>query len=288
MVKLDNTGNAQPHAGLAKADVVYLEEVEYGITRIAAVFSSQVPTRIGPVRSARITDVDLISQYGRPAFAYSGAQGKLYPVLDAADFHDVSPRRSAEGYTRDYSRRAPYNYFLDGKVALDRAPGASLAHDIGFRFDEAVPDGGLPATRARMSWDYSTAAFRYDPDTGRYAVELNDRPAEAEENGRGQDADTVVIQYVKQRPSPYFDRGGGNTPHADTIGTGKAIVLRDGKGWNVTWSRPRAQDGTVFTLPDGSVLTFKPGQTWVVLLDKERPATVKPMTAATSAAPGSQ
>ncbi|MHB1212032.1 MAG: DUF3048 C-terminal domain-containing protein, partial [Candidatus Nanopelagicales bacterium] len=64
--------------------------------------------------------------------------------------------------------------------------------------------------------------------------------------------------------------------------------MRDGRAWTVTWSRPRAQDGTVFTLPDGSVLPFKPGQTWVVLLDKERPATVKPMTAAASASPGSQ
>ena len=59
VVKLDNTRNAQPHAGLIDADVVYVEEVEYGITRLAAVFSSQTPKRIGPVRSARITDIDV-------------------------------------------------------------------------------------------------------------------------------------------------------------------------------------------------------------------------------------
>ena len=106
VVKLDNTPNAQPHAGLMDADVVYIEEVEYGITRLAAVFSSQVPKRIGPVRSARITDIDLFAQYGRPAFGYSGAQRKMFPYLRAASIYDVSPYTGG-GYTRDNARRIP-------------------------------------------------------------------------------------------------------------------------------------------------------------------------------------
>lgn len=280
VVKLDNTRNAQPHAGLNRADVVYVEEVEYGITRLAAVFSEHVPTRIGPVRSARITDIDLLAQYRRPAFAYSGAQGRMYPLLDAARFYDVSPRRGAQGYSRDYGRRAPYNYFLDGRIGLDRAPEASKARDIGFTFADTIPAGGLLARRAEMAWGASSAAFRYDPDSGRYRVWLNGEPARAEEHDRGQQAATVVIQYVRQTPSRFNDRDGGNTPHAHTIGSGKAIVLRDGQAWRVRWSRPGATDGTTFTLPDGSPLPFKPGQVWVVLLDRERTAVVRPLTPA--------
>jgi Protein of unknown function (DUF3048) N-terminal domain/Protein of unknown function (DUF3048) C-terminal domain len=279
VVKLDNTPNAQPHAGLIDADVVYVEEVEYGITRLAAVFSGAVPRRIGPVRSARITDVDLLAQYGRPAFAYSGAQRKMFPALDGADFLDVSPRTGGAGYSRDGNRRAPYNYYFDGRVGLDRAPKATLAKDQGFVFDEQVPEGGLVAKSADMKWGYSSAGFDYDRRTGMYEVSLNGRRAGAEENDRGQNAATVVIQYVRQRPSPYFDKGGGNTPHADTIGTGKAIVMRDGLAWETTWSRPTAADGTTYTLEDGSVLPFKPGQTWIVLLDRQRKAEVKPLTA---------
>ena len=279
VVKLDNTRNAQPHAGLHRADVVYLEEVEYGITRIAAVFSSHVPERIGPVRSARITDIDLLAQYGRPAFAFSGAQRKLFPVLDAAPFYDISPRTGAEGYTRDYGRRAPYNYFLDGRVGLSRAPDASGAQDIGFAFDEQVPDGGRLANRAEMEWSYASAGFRYDPQSGRYDVELNGLPARAEGRDRGQQASTVVIQYVRQTPSIYFDRYGGNTPHAETIGSGRAVVLRDGIAWRVRWERPDAESGTTFRTADGAILPFKPGQTWVVLLDRERTANLEPMTA---------
>jgi hypothetical protein len=284
VVKLDNTVYAQPHAGLTKADIVYIEEVEYGITRLAAVFSSSVPGRIGPVRSARITDVDLLAQYNRPAFAYSGAQRKMFPALDGADFYDVSPRTGGAGYSRDGGRRAPYNYFFDGRTGLDRAPKATLAKNQGFVFDSDVPEGGLVATSADMKWGYSSAAFDYRKRTGLYAVTLNGRRAGAEESDRGQNAATVVIQYVKQRPSAYFDKGGGNTPHADTIGTGRAIVMRDGLAWETTWSRPEAEDGTTFTLEDGSALPFKPGQTWIVLLDRKRRADVEPLTEPTPVA----
>lgn len=286
IVKLDNTHNAQPHAGLKDADVVYIEEVEYGITRLAAVFSSIIPDHIGPVRSARITDIDLLAQYGTPAFAYSGAQRKMYPAIDGASIIDVSPRKGAEGYARDFDRRAPYNYFLDGTVAIERAPDASLDRDMGFVFSPDAPAGGLPNTKAKMKWGYAKAMFTFDPLTGLYKVNLNGYRAEAAENENGQNAATVVIQYVKQEPSKYFDKGGGNTPHAETIGTGTATILRDGFSYDVTWSRPSATVGTTFTMADGSPMPFKPGQQWIVLLNKKTPATLypKPVPSASASA----
>jgi hypothetical protein len=278
VVKLDNTPNSQPHAGLVDADVVYIEEVEYGITRLAAVFSSSIPTRIGPVRSARITDIDLLAQYGKPAFAYSGAQRKMFESLDTASIVDVSPRQGAEGYSRDYERRAPYNYFIDGTTALARAPKASPSRDIGFVFSQEAPAGGRVATDAQMEWSYASAGFEYKPKRGTYAVSMNDITAGAEERKAGQQADTVVIQYVDQEPSIFFDKGGGNTPHAETVGSGRAIVLRDGLGWKVRWDRPSRKEGTTFTMEDGQPMPFKPGQVWVVLLDNERKAKVTPWT----------
>lgn len=277
VVKLDNTPNAQPHAGLIDADVVYIEEVEYGITRLAAVFSSSVPRRIGPVRSARITDIDLFAQYGKPAFGYSGAQQKMFPYLKAASIYDVSPYTGG-GYSRDSGRRIPYNMFFDGRVGINRAPKATPARDMGFVFDEAVPEGGLNATDASMRWGYASAGFEYVKKDAEYRVSLNGRTARAEEWSGGQRAATVVIQYVKQTKSQFWDKGGGNTPHAETIGTGTAMVLRDGRAWKTTWTRPNARSGTTFTLRDGTPLPFKPGQLWVVLLDRKRPATITPLT----------
>ncbi|CAB4881740.1 unannotated protein [freshwater metagenome] len=285
VVKLDNTRNAQPHAGLTDADLVYIEEVEYGITRIAAVFSSTIPKRIGPVRSARITDIDLLAQYGSPAFAFSGAQHKLWPALAAAPFIDISPNHGAQSYARDFSRRAPYNYFLNGLMGLHRAPDATADHGMGFVFAEEPPAGGTPIARASMAWGYASAAFTYDPADGLFRVRLNGERARAEEHDRGQNASTVIIQYVRQRPSAYYDKGGGNTPHADTIGAGTALVLRDGQSWDVRWSRPDADSGTTFTMADGSPMPFKPGQQWIVLLDRERTVTIATPPANVTAPP---
>lgn len=275
VVKLDNTRNALPHAGLHRADIVYMEEVEYGMTRLAAVFSGDVPTRIGPVRSARITDIDLLAQYGSPAFAFSGVQRKMWPVIDESTLVDISPNKGAEGYARDRDRRAPYNYFLDGTVGISRAPEATVARDIGLRFDSEVPTGGFPVYGARAEWSAASANFVYDPAQGDFLVDLNDRPAMEEETGEQQRADTVVLQYVKQSESAFNDKGGGNTPHAETIGAGTGIVLRDGQSWDVTWMRPDAGSGTTFLRADRMPMTFKPGQTWFVLLDETRPAQIQ-------------
>ena len=80
-VKIDDTNAAHPQIGLEDADIVYIEQVEGGLTRLAAIFSTVIPQRVGPVRSARISDIDILSQFGRVAFAYSGAQRKLLPVI---------------------------------------------------------------------------------------------------------------------------------------------------------------------------------------------------------------
>lgn len=283
IVKLDNTPNAQPHAGLADADLVYVEEVEWGITRLAAVFSSYIPERIGPIRSARISDIDLIAQFGYPAFAFSGAQHKLWPLLEAAPFIDVSANKGGEGYSRDYERRAPYNYFGDGSVLLERADGqASISQDIGFMFGDQAPPGGMPALKVKAEWPYSKMKLVYDPISGLYDVWMDGDPAQSEEDDGGQQAATVVIQYVAQRDSGFGDRGGGSTPLIETVGTGTGLVLRDGRAWPVQWSRPDAQSGTSYTLADGSPMPFKPGQQWILLVNKDRPVKfVQPSASAT-------
>ena len=94
VVKIDDTRAAHPQIGLEYADVVYVEQVEGGLTRLAAVYSSQLPPLIGPVRSARISDIELLAQYGRVGFAYSGAQKKMRPVIAAANLENLSAERN--------------------------------------------------------------------------------------------------------------------------------------------------------------------------------------------------
>src|SRR5271170_508528 len=73
-VKIDNIVYARPQTGLTSADIVYVLPVEGGLTRFMAIFSSHFPPVIGPVRSTREDDINLLRQFNRPAFAFSGAQ----------------------------------------------------------------------------------------------------------------------------------------------------------------------------------------------------------------------
>lgn len=272
VVKIDNTGAAQPHVGLREADIVYVEEVEWSLTRLAAVYSSQIPDAIGPVRSARISDIDILAAFGRPAFAFSGAQSKLLPVLAEADFYDVSGQQDGAGYFRVDDRPPPVDYLVRPAALLERAPKASVARDIGLRFAPEPPSAGRPATSVKATWPSSSVEFRWNGTD--WDVWFNGKPARAAEGG-GQQADTVVMQFVVQTDSGYGDRYGGRTPLVETVGRGSALVLRDGRVWETTWERATPLAGTTFTMANGDTMPFHPGQQWIVLVDKERGAQVR-------------
>jgi len=273
IVKYDNTTNAQPHSGLKKADVVYVEEVEYGLTRLAAVFSTSLPGTVGPVRSARISDLDLFANYRDAAFAYSGAQQRLRPYIAQSELVDVSGDKGPYGYFRDSGRPAPYNFMGQPAKLLKRAGDVAEAQDIGFRFSLDAPADGRAAKGVTANYPASQARFVWNRKAQAFDVSLNGRPARATEGGT-QRATTVVIQYVKQYDSGFGDKFGGRTPKEETIGAGQGWVLRDGQAWKVTWSRPDALAPTQFVGADGQVVAFAPGQVWVVLVNKRTPVKV--------------
>src|SRR5450755_1962688 len=109
-VKIDNIARARPQTGLTGADIVYVLPVEGGLSRFMAVFSSRMPAVIGPVRSARLEDLQILRQFGRPAFAYSGAAPAVLPVVERSRIVDLYDGR-ARGYFRDERRIAPHNLY---------------------------------------------------------------------------------------------------------------------------------------------------------------------------------
>jgi hypothetical protein len=268
-VKIDNTRPAQPQLGLRSADIVYVEQVEGGATRIMAVFSSRLPRSVGPVRSARISDLHILRQYPSPALAYSGVQGKMKPYIARAPLYDVSPERAGGAYRRSGDRPAPYNLYAAPSALLGRAPKAGTARDIGFRFGPA-PSGGKPAQRFTASYPGATFSFRWSKDQRRWLVWQDGRRDRAAEGGQ-LGGETIVVQYARTTRSPFRDFLGNYTPLVVTTGTGRAVVLRDGMAYEARWSRPREQDGTTFTTPAGQPMTFAPGQVWVVLVNPGKP-----------------
>ncbi len=262
IVKIDNLVTARPATGLADADIVYMLPVEGGLSRIFAVFSTKFPPVIGPVRSARADDIQLLRQFGRPAFAYSGAQPRLLPVVEHSHIVDLYAG-IVGGYYRDPYRLEPHNLYARTKTLLAEAPHASLARNIGFRFGPA-PAGGIPTKSFATSYPAASFRFTWSARRNRWLIWMDGAKA-TYSTGRGQlGAATVVIQYVKVGTSRFIEWPGIRPPYAKSVGSGTAVVLRNGHSYRVHWSRPSQYQGTTFTLPDGKPMPFQPGNVWVV------------------------
>ena len=272
VVKVDDTKSARPQIGVEDADVVYIEQVEGGLTRLAAVFSSKIPVRIGPVRSARISDIDIIRQYGRVAFAYSGAQRKLLPVISDSYLQDLgAQRQSSTIYTRDPLRNAPFAMVLRADLLMEKIVKeqyqVDTAKEVGFVFGP-LQEGGTDTESVEIFWPAVTYGAIWSEKESRWLLTHNGTSNVAE-SGKVLGPTTLVIQMVSIGPSEYGDKFGGITPLSETVGSGKAYVLRDGKAFLTTWSRLSAELGTEFTFADGERLNFAPGQVWVALTDRE-------------------
>lgn len=268
-VKIDDTDAARPQIGLEDADVVYVEQVEGGLTRLAAIFSSTIPAQIGPVRSARISDIDLLAQYGKVAFAYSGAQRRMLPVIAAADLFNLgAERESARFYPRDSARIAPVNLLVRAPQLLGQAPDAVNSHSVGWSFGTA-PTGGKDVISVSVYWPDSRYKAVWSAADKRWLLD-HDKSPDLAASGLHLGPATLVIQQVQIHPSPYGDKLGNNTPKSETIGTGTGWILRDGKSYSASWTRTSATDGTHWALADGTEVKFAPGPIWVFLSDSTR------------------
>lgn len=272
-VKIDDTQAAHPQIGLDSADVIYIEQVEGGLTRLAAVFSSKHPSIIGPVRSARISDIDLMANYGRVGLAYSGAQSKFLPVLRASNIEDIgADTEPASIFSRDPARIAPTNMMVNAKALLNKSIVRehrliATAHSVGWKFGP-LPTGGAPIISAEVRWPAGKYRAVWSASAGRWMLMYNDAPDVAAD-GQQLGSPTFVIQIVSITPSIYHDRHGSYTPFSNTVGSGTGYLLRDGREIPVLWNRPTAADPTTWTLADGSPALFNPGQIWIALTDQQ-------------------
>jgi hypothetical protein len=271
-VKIDDTSMAHPQIGLEDADLVYIEQVEGGSTRLAAVFSSKIPTRIGPVRSARISDIELLAQYGRVGFAYSGAQKKMLPVIAAANLHDLGAQKNSSTiFTTDPTRTPPYAMVLRADLLLELAKSRSLefaeSKSMGWKFGK-VSEQGVAIASAQVSWPASSYDVHWSKAENRWLLDFR-KEANVSESGQRLGASTFVIQLISITNSVYKDKNGGITPLSSTVGSGSGYILRNGKSIKATWSRATAEEGTRWMSMKGELITFEKGQIWVALTDRQ-------------------
>ena len=281
VIKIDDTVAAHPQIGINQADVVYIEQVEGGLTRLAAVFSSQLPPEIGPVRSARISDIDLLAQYGKVAFLYSGAQTKFRPVLKQANLIDLSAEHeSPKLYPRKSGRIAPVDMIVNTeeltRITRERNLDIAVAKNMGWNFG-ALNKSAKPIVSASIKWP--AARYQANWNSKGWALSQNGAP-EFDADGKVVAPANFVVQQVVITNSEYHDKVGGVTPFSATVGNGTGWVLRDGFAIHGTWSRPDQSSGTKWIDDEGKEIKFALGKVWIALTD-QIPAFVEPEPAAT-------
>lgn len=266
MVKYGNARPDRPHYGLNQADLIYVEEVEWGLTRIAALFNTRLPAVAGPTRSARISDLEILEQFERPGLVFSGANDVLLKAVRRSNAQSMSPSERPDFYYRNLSKEAPHNQLVRLAMLVSKERNLSAVEDVGFTFDPAVPAGGVIAKNFQATWPSARVSGVWSRSGWQISF---DGTLHRDAQTRGVlSPRTVVLQFAEHRESVYGDRFGGKTPLVKTVGEGRAIVLRNGQSFEAVWSRPEKRGGTTFTF-SGQQMPFDVGQVFVVLVDQK-------------------
>ena len=272
-VKIDNTPGARPQSGLSQAGIVYEHETEGSVTRYTAFFLDSEVDLVGPIRSARFVDRDLVQQFDA-LFAHVGASPPVMEDLRASAAADMDEFFYAgdRPYTRLTSRPSPFNAYVS--LAGLREFGA-LRHETRRpieSLDFARARQGIGAVRSITIPPGPRTAFQvqysYDPAIGRWRRSLGGVPDIDAANDAAIAVANVVIQHVEIRVTAFIEDSLGNLSLAiPTTGSGPVTVFRDGLRIQGTWERPNAEAVTRFRTTRGTPLELRPGPTWVHLLD---------------------
>ncbi len=273
VVKIENTANGAPQVALDKADLVVEELVEGGLTRLAALYYSELPDQVGHVRSMRATDIGIAAPVAGQIVASGGASGTIRKVKKAG-ITVFSEDEGAAGFSSDPAKVRPYNRLIDlqrldkaAKVAPIPGPYLSWTPVKGSEGAEesAAPESSAsaapkptPASTASVRFSpFSTTQWKRDGDTW---VRTNGHAAKEFK------ADTLVVMFADVGDAGYTDPAGNPVPETKMKGSGRAVLLTADGALETTWTK-KSNDSTItFEAKDGTPVRVTPGKTWIELV----------------------
>jgi hypothetical protein len=265
-VKVANGQAARPQAGINAADQVWEEQVE-GISRLIAVFHSEGAAPVGPIRSARDSDVDLLGAFGAPVFVWGGANEGVAARVAASPLvsFNVDPD-SSENSFRDDQRSAPDDLFIDSTQPFFAAQGATAPVAQFEYLDAEGAAGGDPTLGADIDWGGSQVSYLWDESRGGWA-RFQDGTPHVDVDGDLVAPENVVVLLTEYGSAPSDPR----SPVAITVGEGEATVFTAGRQVAARWSRPDPSAPYVVTDNiTGAPVALTAGTTWVVLAEPGR------------------
>ena len=275
-VKIDNYPTARPQSGLDKADVVFEEPVEGFITRYVAVFQCVDGGTVGPVRSARAVDAQILDELSNPLFFHVGGIDPVISLINAANDDNLDLGSRANAIEQHPAGRvAPYDTYMStsagwGLDASDTSPPAPL-----FTYSATPPAGGAAASSIHIPFSSeSDETWTWNGTVNQWLLSYSGVPDVVA--GGGQiDRTNVVVQVVNVTLGPWVENSGGSLEvQSQMTGSGPAEIFRNGQEITGTWQRPSVTSPTTFTTANGTVIPLAPGQTWVDIVPSTIPVGV--------------
>jgi hypothetical protein len=277
-VKIENSPAARPQTGLEQADIVYEMISEGGITRFQALFQSQVPKAVGPVRSCRPPDIYLVPQY-HSIFAHVGGPKSVRNILaaDHTRYNDMDQFFNPASYYRVKTRPAPHNMYLDiaklrtfasskrGYPATETITGLEFSPSAAAATTPSITQINVPVSSSnKVQWNF-------DAVSRTYLRSINGKPHKDAVSGRQLRAVNVVVLWVQINPYPGDIHG---VVEITLAGTGRASVFSGGRRTDGTW-----QAGTtappVLKDTNGETIKLDPGNTWFQVIANDQNITMK-------------
>ncbi|HSV30519.1 MAG TPA: DUF3048 domain-containing protein [Atribacteraceae bacterium] len=269
-IVMENAPQARPQSGLSQADIVYEIATEGGITRFLAIFASEVPERVGPVRSARPYFVMKAAE-NDAIFAHVGGSVEAYTMIREMRVNAIDEFKFFQAFWRTRDRQPPYNLYTS--IATLRNQAQSLGYNRPIRsvaFPLRTPEEDLGTPQARrleigFTGDYQVR-FVYDPIQNIYRRYINGLPHIDAANGRQITCSTIIVQITEQVVKDAEGR-----LEIRFVGRGDGWAFLDGKAVRLTWEKRDLRDKTQFFLPDGRELKINPGKLWIQVVNTNTP-----------------
>ena len=263
-IKIENSAVSRPQTGLGSADVVYESVAEGGITRFNTIFQSQMPKTVGPVRSARLSDIWVVPQY-HALFVFSGASRQVTNALKSAQLPNLSEDAGVSApYSRSSARSAPHNLYVNTKKAYAEAAkrGMAVTGDVPrLQFSPRVAAQAATITVVSIPFsDANKVSWTYKPSAEKYLRVNDGQKAVDAANNKQIAASNVVVMWARYTAASR-DKVGSTTYDINLGGTGRVSVFRSGKRFDGTWTADNTSPPK-FAAADGTPIKLAPGNTW--------------------------
>ena len=234
------------------------------MNRFNCIFQSNVPSELGPCRSARLSDVYIVPQYNTMLF-FSGANSQVLKRIKQAGIDNMSQNKAASLYHRVSFKSAPHNLYLSTKN-IDKVAsklGYSLTTDNrSLAFDTASQETSSSATKIKIPFSYyAKVQWDFDANSNIYKRTNSGKAHKDAATDKQVEAKNIVVMWAKYTPQNKKDAAGSITYDITLAGEGKASVFKNGARYDGTWKAekntpPRFYDAA------GKEIKLNPGNTW--------------------------